>query len=173
MLQLESGTLEKIWESFHAGKHLVLFLLRALCDEFLFMTFCSCYFSSNSRKSKDGMKIIAAAFFGVTFGFLIGISFPSLSITKVVSSNPFYLSALCALSFYFFLILGRSSSHMFQVNLPTKFLASNDLSYIEEKGSAIATPDSHKSWSSSKSNDTSSSAPIDKSQACFFYTVYL
>ncbi|KAH0897268.1 hypothetical protein HID58_046836 [Brassica napus] len=28
------------------------------------------------------MKIIAAAFFGVTFGFLIGISFPSLSITK-------------------------------------------------------------------------------------------
>ncbi|KAH0938114.1 hypothetical protein HID58_005575 [Brassica napus] len=128
--------------------------------------------SSNSRKSKDGMKIIAAAFFGVTFGFLIGISFPSLSITKVVSSNPFYLSALCALSFYFFLILGRSSSHMFQVNLPTKFLASNDLSYIEEKGSAIATPDSHKSWSSSKSNDTSSSAPIDKSQACFFYTPF-
>ncbi|CAF2138751.1 unnamed protein product [Brassica rapa subsp. narinosa] len=106
------------------------------------MTFCSCYFSSNSRKSKDGMKIIAAAFFGVTFGFLIGISFPSLSITKVV-------------------------------NLPTKFLASNDLSYIEEKGSAIATPDSHKSWSSSKSNDTSSSAPIDKSQACFFYTIWV
>ncbi|WZZ67936.1 hypothetical protein YC2023_079306 [Brassica napus] len=49
------------------------------------------------RKSKDGMKIIATAFFGVMFGFLIGISFPSLSITKEdfvltfqiwVSSNP-------------------------------------------------------------------------------------
>ncbi|CAA7058297.1 unnamed protein product [Microthlaspi erraticum] len=88
--------------------------------------------SSISRKSKDGMKIIATAFFGVTFGFLIGISFPSLSITKV--------------------------------SLPTNFLPSTDLSYIEEKGSTIATPDSHKAWSSSKSNDSSSSGPVDKSK---------
>ncbi|KAH0919535.1 hypothetical protein HID58_027195 [Brassica napus] len=96
--------------------------------------------SSISRKSKDGMKIIATAFFGVMFGFLIGISFPSLSITKV--------------------------------SLPTNFLPSNGISYIEEKGSTIATPDSHKSWSSSKSNDSSSSGPVDKSKACFHSFIY-
>jgi hypothetical protein len=50
------------------------------------------------------------------------------------------------------------------VSLPTNFLPSNDLSYIEEKGSKIATPESHKAWSSSKGNDSSSSTPIDKSK---------
>jgi len=59
------------------------------------------------------------------------------------------------------------------VSLPTNFLPSNDLSYIEEKGSKIATPESHKAWSSSKGNDSSSSTPIDKSKACFYSLICL
>lgn len=130
------------------------------------------YFSSISRKSKDGMKIIATAFFGVTFGFLIGISFPSLSITKVVCRVSFYVTVLCLIRWFFFLfplVYNRNIFVLiFQVSLPTNFLPSTDLSYIEEKGSTIATPDSHKAWSSSKSNDSISSGPVDKSKACFF-----
>ncbi|XP_010556214.1 PREDICTED: uncharacterized protein LOC104825558 [Tarenaya hassleriana] len=90
--------------------------------------------SSISRRSKDGMKLVATAFFGIAFGFFVGISFPTLSITKV--------------------------------SVPTSFLRSADLSYIEEKGSSIATPADHKAWSSSKGNDSRSSASdsVDKSQ---------
>lgn len=133
--------------------------------------FCSCYFSSISRKSKDGMKIIATAFFGVTFGFLIGISFPSLSITKVVESTLIFL-CLCLIRFVPLSSL-ENFVFIFQVSLPTNFLPSNDLSSIEEKGSKIATPESHKAWSSSKGNDSSSSVPIDKSKACFYPLFYL
>jgi len=57
------------------------------------------------------MKIIATAFFGVTFGFLIGISFPSLSITKVAESILIVLF-LCLIRFVSLSSLEDFCSHI-------------------------------------------------------------
>ncbi|KAJ6689093.1 hypothetical protein OIU85_005494 [Salix viminalis] len=44
--------------------------------------------SAASRKPNETIKIILTTFLGVAFGFLIGVSFPTLSLTKLnIPSN--------------------------------------------------------------------------------------
>ncbi|XP_010531567.1 PREDICTED: uncharacterized protein LOC104807825 isoform X2 [Tarenaya hassleriana] len=48
-----------------------------------------------SRRSTEGMKLVATAFLGIAFGFFVGISFPTLSITKVsLPTNLLYFADL-------------------------------------------------------------------------------
>ncbi|KAF8090874.1 hypothetical protein N665_0462s0011 [Sinapis alba] len=51
---------------------------------------CCCYSPTYSRRSEDnGMKLLATVLFATAFGILLGLSFPSLWITKIwVPSNP-------------------------------------------------------------------------------------
>ncbi|KAJ6431091.1 hypothetical protein OIU84_018564 [Salix udensis] len=48
--------------------------------------------SAGSRKPNETMRILLTTFFGVVFGFLIGVSFPTLSLTK---SNKAKVAAQC------------------------------------------------------------------------------
>lgn len=47
--------------------------------------------SSTYRKPSESMRLIVTTFVGVIFGFFIGISFPTLSITKVQTESFFFL----------------------------------------------------------------------------------
>ncbi|KAJ6721927.1 hypothetical protein OIU85_024963 [Salix viminalis] len=46
--------------------------------------------SAGSRKPNETMRILLTTFFGVVFGFLIGVSFPTLSLTKSNKSSGFF-----------------------------------------------------------------------------------
>jgi len=39
--------------------------------------------SGNIKKPNEAMKLIIAAIVGVVFGFFVGVSFPTISLTKV------------------------------------------------------------------------------------------
>ncbi|KAL9390255.1 hypothetical protein Peur_018860 [Populus x canadensis] len=45
---------------------------------------------AGSRKPNETMRILLTTFFGVVFGFLIGVSFPTLSLTKSNKSSGFF-----------------------------------------------------------------------------------
>lgn len=45
--------------------------------------FCFIGFSSTGRKPSEIMRLIVTTFIGVVFGFFLGVSFPTLSLTKV------------------------------------------------------------------------------------------
>jgi len=63
--------------------------------KYLHMLCCS----TGSRKPNETMRILLTTFFGVVFGFLIGVSFPTLSLTKVGIQ---FLKCLCDFFFLFF-----------------------------------------------------------------------
>jgi len=52
----------------------------------LYLVYCS----STNRKPNEGMRLVLTTFVGIVFGFLIGISYPSLT-TKVQTWNIFFL----------------------------------------------------------------------------------
>lgn len=72
--------------------------------------------SAGCKKSNDTMRLIITTFFGVVFGFFIGVSFPTLSLVKV--SHMFLLIhfficilTLFALSLSYLNLLGTLSKN--------------------------------------------------------------
>jgi hypothetical protein len=63
----------------------------ALSMKYLHFVLCS----AAGRKPNETIKIILTTFLGVAFGFLIGVSFPTLSLTKVCKfRSAFSLSCM-------------------------------------------------------------------------------
>lgn len=61
--------------------------------------------SAVSRKPNETMRLIVTTFVGVVLGFFIGVSFPSLSLTKVHRLRILCLVYIHVLHiFYFFII---------------------------------------------------------------------
>ncbi|KAF9603260.1 hypothetical protein IFM89_034593 [Coptis chinensis] len=80
--------------------------------------------SGIAKKSNETMRIIVTTFVGVVFGFFVGLSFPTISLTRF--------------------------------NLPTGLIPSIDLSYIEDRNSALSTESLlHHAWSSMISQNRS------------------
>jgi len=51
-----------------------------------YLSFGGC--SAGCKKSNDTMRLIITTFFGIVFGFFIGVSFPTLSLIKVSHLFP-------------------------------------------------------------------------------------
>ncbi|XP_015894535.2 uncharacterized protein LOC107428509 isoform X1 [Ziziphus jujuba] len=88
--------------------------------------------SAAGRKPNESMRLIVTTFIGVVFGFFVGVSFPTLSLTKL--------------------------------NIPSSLLPTVDLSYIEDKKSGISTQTILNAWSSTRSNNSSSTQSNDTSK---------
>ncbi|KAB5545235.1 hypothetical protein DKX38_013347 [Salix brachista] len=98
--------------------------------------------SAASRKPNETIKIILTTFLGVAFGFLIGVSFPTLSLTKVVCSTFYVVSKFR------------------QLNIPSNIIPSIDNSYKEGKSLGL-TPQN--TLSSKGNNSSSTQAPNSNS----------
>ena len=126
--------------------------------------------SAIARNPNETMRLIVTTFVGVVFGFLIGASFPTLTLTKV-NNMCFYhvkllLFLLCFLHVLYGLLFHSKSLDsmmtfpsyncvgILQLNLP-----SIDLSFVEDKNSGLSTQTFLKAWSSMKgSRNTSTEA---------------
>lgn len=61
--------------------------------------------SGNIRKPNETMRLLVTTFVGVVFGFFLGVSFPTLSLTKVQDCYPLYWQLFR--SFHCFLLDGQ------------------------------------------------------------------
>ncbi|KAI3452490.1 hypothetical protein Pfo_009154 [Paulownia fortunei] len=88
--------------------------------------------SWHTRRTNETMRLIITTFVGIIFGFFLGVSFPTLSLTKA--------------GLHHFIALFDS----FQVNLSSNIFPSIDLTYIEDKYSGLSTQALLNVWSSLK-----------------------
>lgn len=92
------------------------------------------------------MKLIIATFIGVVIGFFLGISFPTLSLTKVSELSslslffctyiPSRVKTLCLMLFYV------------QINFPSTILPSVDIAYVEDETPETSSETLLHTWSS-------------------------
>lgn len=61
-----------------------------LSDTIFFSFFSVLACRGNIRKPNAKMRVTVAAFTGVVFGFFLGVSFPTLSLTKVYNLSPYH-----------------------------------------------------------------------------------
>lgn len=96
------------------------------------------------RRPSQMMKLLVASFFGVIVGFLMGITFPTLTLTKV-SLTPSFSSWCTPMSLYLYALIMSVSLQgnvfffliflflkMVKMNLPSSLFPSIDLAYIED-----------------------------------------
>lgn len=65
--------------------------------------------SSVSRKPNETMRLIVTTFVGVVLGFFIGVSFPTLSLTKVHRLRILCLVYIHVLHFFIIKMMGHFS----------------------------------------------------------------
>lgn len=112
------------------------------------------------RRPSQMMKLLVASFFGVIVGFLMGITFPTLTLTKV-SLTPSFSSWCTPMSLYLYALIMSVSLQgnvfffliflflkMVKMNLPSSLFPSIDLAYIEDN---LSRKRLFSSWSSTKS----------------------
>lgn len=121
--------------------------------------------SGNGRRTNETMRLIVTTFAGIVFGFFLGASFPTLSLTKVLNLfliPPQYKAVLWALYIsnvqQLFTVLAVPLllfSWIWQMNLPSSLFPSLDLAYIEDKYSGLSTQALLNIWSSLRRNKDS------------------
>jgi hypothetical protein len=118
---------------------------------------CSMFVSSSMPRSNEGMRLIFSAVVGVMLGYLFGISFPTVNITKVK-----WPTCLCViLSFNLF------RRKTFWLTTSQLHFPSSIISYIEDRNSGITTQTLlNHAWASAnnrkKNNSDSNSDEIPK-----------
>lgn len=114
------------------------------------------------------MRLLVTAFFGVIFGFFVGITFPPLSLIKVPNVyalwfelgsyfQPVTLVVLSIFSYQQGLQISYDSfifpvNIFWQLNIPSALFPSVDLTYIEDKYSGLSTQAFLNAWSALKGN---------------------
>ncbi|KAH0869784.1 hypothetical protein HID58_076806 [Brassica napus] len=109
--------------------------------------------SETMRRPSQMMKLLLTSFFGVIVGFLMGITFPTLTLTKVrvplpfvhhfSIPFPFILNLIMTFAYTVMVFFLSSCFEMVKMNLPSTLFPSIDLAYIEDKYSDLA-PNSSK-----------------------------
>lgn len=150
----------------NAGILLVCSVFHLLIIEVVFKWYHMCWFwfftvyfgcSSHVRRPNETMRLLVTTFVGIVFGFFLGVSFPTISLTKAGRILVFhfpasaYLQANCfnnllswhLLMSYFYMIL-------IQMSIPSGLLPSIDLTYIENKYPGLSTQALLNVWSSLK-----------------------
>lgn len=94
------------------------------------------------------MKLLLTSFFGVIVGFLMGITFPTLTLTKVrvplpfvhhfSIPFPFILNLIMTFAYTVMVFFLSSCFEMVKMNLPSTLFPSIDLAYIEDKYSDLS-----------------------------------
>lgn len=120
------------------------------------------FVSSSMPRSNEGMRLIFSAVVGVMLGYLFGISFPTVNITKV--KWTFCLSCFFLFSFTLF----RAQKKKKWIDCPLQLhFPSSIISYIEDRNSGITTQTLlNHAWASAnnrkKNNSDSNSDEIPK-----------
>lgn len=104
------------------------------------------------------MRLIVTTFVGVVFGFFLGVSFPTLTLTKV---QKLFVYMVVFLPHSIPMISTRSNGTFFctsiwQMNLPTSLFPSIDLTYIEDKYAGLSSQALLNALSSLKGNSDTS-----------------
>ena len=112
-------------------------------------------FSTLPKKPNEIMRVLVTIAVGMMFGFFVGVSFPSLSLTKVQGFYPFTLNANK------FVTCLNCSFRFFQLNITTALI--HDFVIIEDKSTANSTQDT-----ASTSSSSSNQVTTDVSKVCIF-----
>ena len=95
--------------------------------------------STVSRKPNESMRLIVTTFVGVVFGFLIGLSFPTLSLTKVDKLFPlnfiFIIMHLFNNDSFIYIMELLYCVWIWQLNLSSSVLSTIDFKYTGNKKS--------------------------------------
>lgn len=126
-----------------------------------------------NRRSNETMRIIVTTFISIVFGFFLGVSFPTISLTKACFYILSYLGeanyAICLLSFG---RIKKDCVFVWQINLPSTLLPSIDLGYIEDKYSGLSSQALLNVWSSLRNKGISLHEPEDTRVISSFHLVH-
>lgn len=106
--------------------------------------------SSNGKKINDGMRLIIATFVGIVIGFFLGISFPTLSLTKVsyIFTLSLFIFSLMTLCLVAYCVFSCAQLELFQINFPSSILPSVDIAYVEDETPETSSETLLHTWSS-------------------------
>lgn len=94
----------------------------------------------------DGMKLIIATFIGIVIGFFLGISFPTLSLTKVSFPSSKSLAFFCL--FVLIFPLKTLYTQYVQINFASSILPSVNIAYVEDETPETSSETLLHTWSS-------------------------
>lgn len=101
---------------------------------FLFIIMGTSLRSGPFRKSHDNMRLIITTIMGMVFGYFVGVSFPSVSFSKVRRDHDM-LDALwgCLSTIWTIVLLLLTLWNIFQITLPSSLISSFDLAFNDDR----------------------------------------